>query len=125
LHDRFVEAVQTFASQQQVPLVTFERDQRKDDVAAQDRARFEADEGVVFIGVAQEKASSFKCHTDTRPHGGTTFTFSRQLVFVKHYYFYVQDREWGPAFIQVGTYLPDPGAGLPQRSRVGQAAAAS
>jgi hypothetical protein len=108
LHDRFIQAVHTFAAQQQVPLVTFERDQRKDDVAAQHRARFEADEGVVFIGVAQEKASSFKCHKQTGPQGGTSFAFSRQLVYVKHLYFYVQDREWGPAFIKVGTYLPYP-----------------
>jgi len=108
LHDRFVHAVQAFAAQQQIPLLTFERDQRKDDVAAQHRAGFDADDGVVFIGIAQEKASSFKCHKETGPQGGTSFTFSRQLVFVKHLYFYLQDREWGPAFIKVGTYLPYP-----------------
>ena len=39
-------------------MVGFERDQRKDDVAASYHAAFDADEGVVFIGVAQEKASS-------------------------------------------------------------------
>ena len=94
LHDRFIQAVQTFAAQQQVPLVTFERDQRKDDVAAQHRARFAADEGVVFIGVAQEKASSFKCHKETGPQGGTTFTFSRQLVFVKRLFFGGPLHEW-------------------------------
>ena len=27
---------------------------------------------------------------------------------VNHYYFYVHDREWGPAFVKVGTYLPYP-----------------
>src|SRR5215469_13173824 len=59
LHDRFVQAVDAFAAQSGVPVVAFQRDQRKDDVAASYRARFGADEGVVFIGVAQEKASSF------------------------------------------------------------------
>jgi hypothetical protein len=108
LHDRFIQAVQAFAAQRQVPVVPFERDQRKDDVAAEYRAHFAAAEGVVFIGVAQEKASSFKCHKQTGPHGGTSFTFSRQPVFVKQLYLYVQDREWGPAFIKVGTYLPYP-----------------
>jgi hypothetical protein len=29
-------------------------------------------------------------------------------VFVNQLYFYVQDREWGPAFVKVGTYLPYP-----------------
>jgi hypothetical protein len=108
LHDRFIQAVQGFAAQQQVPVVTFERDQRKDDVATEYRAHFAADEGVVFIGVAQEKANSFKCHKATGPQGGTSFTFSRQPVFVNQLYFYLQDREWGPAFIKVGTYLPYP-----------------
>jgi hypothetical protein len=36
------------------------------------------------------------------------FDFSRQSVAVKHYYFYVQDRDWGPAFLKIGTYLPYP-----------------
>ncbi len=108
LHDRFVQSVDNFAQQNNVPLVAFERDQRKDDVAATYRADFEADEGVVFVGVAQEKASSFKCQKKTGPQGGTSFDFSRQLVYVKHCYFYVQDRQWGPAFIKVGTYLPYP-----------------
>ena len=34
-----------------------------------------------------------------------TFDFTRQSVSVNHYYFYVQDPEWGPAFVKVGTYL--------------------
>jgi hypothetical protein len=40
LHDRFVQAVSAFAQQQMVPLVQFERGQRKDDVAARYRSRF-------------------------------------------------------------------------------------
>ena len=27
---------------------------------------------------------------------------------VKHFYFYVQDRDWGPAFLKIGTYVPYP-----------------
>ena len=37
-----------------------------------------------------------------------SFDFSRQSVAVNHYYFYVQDPEWGPAFLKMGTYLPYP-----------------
>jgi hypothetical protein len=40
--------------------------------------------------------------------GGVRFDFSRQPAFVNHYYFYLQDRDWGPAFLKVGTYLPYP-----------------
>lgn len=108
LHDRFVDAVQTFAAEQRVPLVRFERGQRKDDIAATYRARFDQREGVVFIGVAQEKARSFKAQKGTTSAGLVHFDFSRQSVAVNHYYFYVQDPQWGPAFLKVGTYLPYP-----------------
>lgn len=108
LHDRFVQAVAAFADQHLVPLVQFERGQRKDDVAAQQRARFRAAEGVVFIGTAQERQFSFKATKHVTPPRAVHFSFSRQSVAVKHYYFYLQDADWGPAFIKIGTYLPYP-----------------
>jgi hypothetical protein len=108
MHDRFVRAVDDFAERHDIPLVQFERGQRKDDVAAEHRARFDAPEGVVFIGVAQEKMRSFRGKKGRGPRGGVTFDFSRQPVNVNHYYFYLKDKDWGPAFIKVGTYLPYP-----------------
>jgi hypothetical protein len=107
MHDRFVSGVQDIAAEQQIPVVHFERGKRKDDIAAGYRAGFTDADGVVFIGVAQERAISFKAR---EAHGamGRFFTFSRQPVSVNHYYFYVQDPAWGPAFVKVGTYLPYP-----------------
>jgi hypothetical protein len=63
---------------------------------------------VVFIGVAQERASAFKARKLTGNERGVLFEFSRQSVAVNHYHFYLQDREWGPGFVKVGTYLPYP-----------------
>jgi hypothetical protein len=108
LHDRFVQAVERFAQREQVPLVHFERGQRKDDLAQAYRATFTAKEGVVFVGVAQEKASAFKAHKRGGPRGGVQFDFSRQPVVVNHYYFYLHDAQWGPAFVKIGSYLPYP-----------------
>ena len=108
LHDRFVTTVKGFAAEHQIPMVHFERGVRKDDIAAEHRARFTPQEGVVFIGVAQERAMSFKGQKIIEPGGGFHFAFSRQPVMVNHYYFYVQDPQWGPAFLKVGTYLPYP-----------------
>jgi hypothetical protein len=105
---RFVGAIKAFATTHGVPLIEFERGQRKDDVVAAYRARRPMPDGVVVIGVAQEKMRSFKAHQRSGSGGGVTFDFSRQTVAVKHYYFYVQDPEWGPAFLKVGTYLPYP-----------------
>jgi hypothetical protein len=54
-------------------------------------------------------ATSFKAHKRIGPnHHTPVFDFSRQSVAVNHYYFYVHDREWGPAFLKIGTYLPYP-----------------
>ena len=65
-------------------------------------------DGVVVIGVAQEKMRAFKGHQCPTPRGGVTCDFSRHLVAVNHYYFYVQDPEWGPAFLKLGTSVPYP-----------------
>jgi hypothetical protein len=108
LRERFIQAVHAFADQHQVPIVPFTRGQRKDDVAAWYRARFSAQEGVVLIGVAQERARALRGRRAVDEHGRVSFEFARETVAVNHYYFYVQDREWGPAFIKVGSYLPYP-----------------
>ena len=102
--DRFVWAIKTYATRQDIPLITFERTQRKDDVVAEYRRRRPMDDGVVVVGVAQEKMRAFKAHKRSGPQGGVTFDFSRQSVAVNHYYFYVQDPDWGPAFLKFGTY---------------------
>lgn len=96
-----------FCSQHQLTPVAFERKQRKDDVAASHRAQFSASEGVYLVGVAQEKANSFKGSTkreeDTKH---VSVHFSRQSAYVNHYYFYLLDPEFGPAFLKVCSYAP-------------------
>jgi hypothetical protein len=108
LHDRFVTAIAPFAQRHRIPLITFDPGARKDPVVAHYRSRFRGRDGVVVIGVAQEKMRSFKAHKRCGPGKAVTFDFSRQSVAVNHFYFYVHDRDWGPAFIKIGTYLPYP-----------------
>jgi hypothetical protein len=105
--DQFVQAVKAFAQENQVPIVHFQPGQRKEDVAAGYRQAFNQTEGVVFIGVAQEKAQAFKGQKKEKS-GYVGFDFSRQSVYVNHYYFYLQDREFGPAFIKICSYAPYP-----------------
>jgi len=98
-------AVEAFAQENDIPLIHFEPGVRKDDVAAEYRERHGDREGVVFIGIAQERAYAFKAHK--RVKGKLVFfDYSRQSVFVNHYYFYLQDQDFGPAFIKVCTYAP-------------------
>jgi hypothetical protein len=108
MHDRFIDAIKTYAIEQEVPLIPFESGQDKDAIVATYRAKSTTRDGVVVIGVAQEKARAFKAHKRTGPQGGVTFDFTRQSVAVNHYYFYLQDPAWGPAFIKIGTYVPYP-----------------
>ena len=108
MHDRFLTAVETFARQHRIPTVEFKPGQRKDDIVAGYRARFTRREGVVVLGTAQEKMRAFKAHKRRTPTGSVIFDFSRQAVAVKHFYFYVHDRDWGPAFLKIGTYVPYP-----------------
>src|SRR5271169_5527263 len=45
----FIHNLEAFAQQEKVPLITFGKKQRKDDVAAGYRARFSGTEGILFI----------------------------------------------------------------------------
>src|SRR5215469_6649587 len=56
----FVAAVEAFTRQQQVPLLTFAKGQRKEDVALAYRAQFQGSEGLLFVGKAQEKTPVFR-----------------------------------------------------------------
>jgi hypothetical protein len=108
IHDRFVAAVESFVAKHAIPVVHFESGKRKDDIVAGYRTRFSKREGVVVVGIAQEKMRSFKAQKRYGRGKSVTFDFSRQSVAVNHYYFYVHDRDWGPAFLKIGTYLPYP-----------------
>jgi hypothetical protein len=62
----FLTAIGSFIKKNDIPLVAFEKGQRKDEVAAEHLARFKGDEGVLFVGRAQEKASVVR--TERRYH---------------------------------------------------------
>jgi hypothetical protein len=67
----FIAQVEQFAKQEKVPIVTFEKGQRKNDVAAAYRKKFTAPEGVLFIGKAQEKTSVFRAGRRNEQTGAT------------------------------------------------------
>jgi len=107
LTKRFVDAMERFAATAGVDLVTFEKDQRKDDVAQKYLASFEGAEGVLFIGKAQEKASVFRTEKRRNAEDGSTYPWIiRSTVPVNHYYVYLLDRDFGPLFIKFCSYFP-------------------
>ena len=58
ISDGFSAAMRRFAHDQRVPWVDFAKGQRKDDIAHEHLARFDREEGVLFIGRAQEKTGT-------------------------------------------------------------------
>ena len=101
----FIQSVKEYAESHDIPIVHFKRGERKDDVAAKMRRKYPVKDGVVFIGVAQEKAYAFKGRKK-KQKGYVGFDYSRQSVFVNHYYFYLNDNDFGPAFIKMCSYMP-------------------
>ena len=103
----FVRAIEVFVAEQGVPLVSFERGQRKDDVMAEHLARFTKPEGVVFVGGAQEKTPVFRTEKRRHPSTGQAYPWIvRSTAMVNHFYFYCVDRDFGPFFLKFCTYFP-------------------
>ncbi len=56
----FVACIATFVAENAIPVLSFVKGQRKDDIAATYRAAFTGKEGVLFVGRAQEKTPVFR-----------------------------------------------------------------
>ena len=65
--EAFIGEVNAFVAQREVPLITFEKHQRKDDVMKQHLARFQAEEGGLFVGKAQEKTPVIRTERRRNP----------------------------------------------------------
>lgn len=105
--DAFKTRLRAWADQHKIPWIEFRKGERKDTVVQRYRDRGRQASGVVLIGVAQERTSGW---TATKGRHGrfVTFVYSRKSVYVNHYYIYLLDPEWGPAFIKICGYAPYP-----------------
>jgi len=105
----YVRAIERFAAKHKIPVVHFKRGESKEEVARRYMQQAERDGrfGVVMIGVAQEKASAWRGFVNGGTAAHPHFCYRRMSVFANHYYFYIRDPEWGPAFIKTVAYAPD------------------
>src|SRR6201984_2135856 len=99
--DAFVESIMQFGLDYKIDLIRFKKGQRKDDVM---QARLRAfkkkyQEGVVFIGVAQEKARVPRTVRKAFGNGGTIPWIDYSSANVNFYYFYCLDEDFGPFFM--------------------------
>jgi len=103
----FVTAMERFVKAHQIPLITFCKGQRKDDIAAAYRAHFDQPEGIYLVGKAQEKTAVFRTEKRRNPQTGQSYPWIvRSTALVNHVYFYGMDRDFGPFFLKICTYFP-------------------
>ncbi len=103
----FVASIKQFAAERAIPVVRFEKGQRKDDVAHEQLARFAEPEGIYMVGVAQEKTATFRTEKRRNPETGATYPWIvRASALVNQYYMYGLDVEFGPFFLKFSSYFP-------------------
>ena len=81
----FVAALERLARTQGVPLLTFRKGQRKDDVMAESRAHLQGEEGILFIRKAQNRVTKrmpgrFRTRHGTTRHSDPCAWGARQVL---------------------------------------------
>jgi len=103
----FVAKLEDFVAKHDIPLVQFEKGQRKDAVMAEHLRRFAHEEGVVFVGKAQENTPVFRSERRRSPRTGQPYPWIvRRSAMVNNYYIYAVDRDFGPFFLKFCSYFP-------------------
>ncbi len=103
----FVAAIDAYAQQHHVPVLTFQKGQRKDDVVAPYVTRAARQDQVMLIGRAQEKTTTFRTTQGHGPHHQERHPrLYRTTAMVNHYYFYGVDRDFGQLFFKFSSYFP-------------------
>ena len=103
----FVASIEAYAEHEGIEIVDFKKGQRKEDLAKEYLAGFEGEEGVLFIGKAQEKARVIRTTKRRNPLTGASYAWLvKSTAIVNQYYFYCVDRDFGPFFIKFCSYFP-------------------
>ena len=104
---RFVDAIKRFADHNRIEIVSFRRGERKDDRTQEYLRKWTGDEGVLYIGKAQEKARVLRTERRHNPATGGTYAWLvSSTAMVNHFYFYAVDDDFGPFFLKFCSYFP-------------------
>src|SRR5882724_463991 len=104
---RFVAKLEDFVARHGIALVQFRPGQRKDAVMAEHLRQFGRDEGIVFVGKAQENTPVFRTERRRNPLTGQPYPWIvRRSAMVNNYYIYAVDRDFGPFFLKFCSYFP-------------------
>jgi hypothetical protein len=93
MSEAFVRNIEQFVADERIDLVSFDKKQRKDDVTQSYLKSFRRNEGVLYVGKAQEKARVMRTERRrSRFTGGTYPWIVESTAMVNHYYFYAWTR---------------------------------
>ncbi|MEN8184273.1 MAG: hypothetical protein ABFS46_17240, partial [Myxococcota bacterium] len=107
MSDAFVRSIQRFARDEGIDLIAFKKGQRKEKLAQEYLGRFAGDEGVLFIGKAQEKTRVVRTGRRRNPQTGNPYPWLvMSTAMVNQYYIYAVDRDFGPFFLKFSSYFP-------------------
>ena len=96
-----------FAKRGDIPVHRFAKGERKDDVMHGFLKDFRSEQGVVFLGIAQEKATVLRTIRKRFGDGqGSVPWIDYTTAMVNFYYFYCVDEDLGPFFLKFCTYFP-------------------
>ena len=109
----YEKAIRNFAEENAIAVIRFAKGDNREEIARPylEAAAAVGGKGTVaLIGVGQERASAWRSWAGKkRDHRGRALQeWGRQMTFVNHFYFYLWDPEWGPAFWKVNCYAPFP-----------------
>lgn len=104
---RFKAEIDRFVTEEDIEIVRFRKGDRKDDITQQKLSNHHGNEGVLYMGIAQEKAFIFRTISALHPESGKPMPWlGRSTVMCNHYYFYLVDDDFGPLFIKICSYFP-------------------
>jgi hypothetical protein len=116
----FVEAIEEFVRQRRIPTVNFQKGQRKDELAAQMRARFLQRDGVVFVGKAQEKCTVYRTEKRHNPKTKRAYAWIVKSTALVNHYYCCLDENFGSFFLKFCSYFPYKRQALSERQPVRQ-----
>ncbi len=103
----FVSAIESYAQVHQILMLSFAKGQRKEDVVAPYVRQAAGREGIVLIGKAQEKTTTFRTTKGHGPRSADRYPrLLRTTAMVNQYYFYGIDQDFGPFFFKFSSYFP-------------------
>lgn len=107
ISNAFIADVERFVKHRRVPLITFRKGERKEDIVLPYRHLAKGREQVLVVGKAQEKTPVFRTEKRRNPETGVVFPWIvKSTAMVNHFYFYCFDDDFGPFFLKVCTYFP-------------------